>query len=177
MNAAAILAQQQQRSMKWATQPWQEQQQQIKTLAEIQAEEAEKQAILLRQQQQQQQEAMESAIRRPHSQAVLTPLSVIVAKGSSNQSIPPTSTQQTDTWVKQIPKRSTGGAWDTGIVADDESQNHQSQISSQQINYKAAVAAGQKPKIDSSTIRQVLKTIPKVKVCLLSTPFLLHFKN
>ncbi|OTF81420.1 hypothetical protein BLA29_012777, partial [Euroglyphus maynei] len=96
MNTAAMLAQQQQqRSMKWATQPWQEQQApvQIKTLAEIQAEEAEKQAVLLRQQQ----ETMESAIRRrqdPHAQAVFTPLSAIV-KGSGNQQVP----TQPSAWV------------------------------------------------------------------------------
>lgn len=168
MNAAAILAQQQQqRSMKWATQPWQEQQTpvQIKTLTEIQAEEAEKQAALLRQQQQQQQEAMEAAIRRrqdPHSQGVFTPLSVIVAKGSGNQQQPPPGV-----WNGSPKPVRSGAAWDSGIVADDESQNHPSSqmtaASSQQINYKAAVAAGQKPKIDSLALRQVLKTNPKVK--------------
>lgn len=123
--------------LKWASQKWQEENNsKIKTLTEIQAEEAEKAAIIRAQQE-------VEAKRRVSANNTVTPLSAIVAKGSSS------------VWSNpSVPSTQKGGSiWD-----EDENPTLAAAAS---MAHSTSGLAKKLTKVDSALIKQILKTSPK----------------
>ncbi|KPM07398.1 GYF domain-containing protein [Sarcoptes scabiei] len=149
MNALLHQQQQiQQKSMKWASQTWQEQRNSdVKTLDEIQAEEAEKQLSMSRQRLKQT-FPQDSSEKDRNS---ITPLSVIVAKGNQAVSL----------FNSNNISKNSERAWDE----DDSQINNQSgrSMNNASTNYKNALATVSKSKSHINvSLRDLLKTNPKV---------------
>ena len=132
--------------LKWASQQWQEQNNsKIKTLVEIQAEEAEKAALLRTQQEN------EARRRMQVNTNVTTPLSAIVAKNAGGA---PWNNNNSQLFASQ---KSTGFIW-------EEEENHISTSSDSMptnSGTSSKSSSNKSTKVDSAFIKQILKTNPK----------------